>query len=220
MAPKHILVLGATGQTGLDFCSAALKEGHHLTLYVRNPTKIPTDISGNTAVTVVQGTLEDKSGLQKAVSTGATIFVSFAGPGVGSKGTPVTDAMKLIFPLLVANNFERAMVLGTCSFPAPQDKGTLKWKSLVVFVKIVGGSAFNEFNGLGSFVTSQDVSSLKWTLFRVPFLGNGPEAPVTATFTGSGIDGMFLSRKSIAAWVFKEMGSGSEWIGKAPVLSN
>ncbi|KAH6980673.1 hypothetical protein BKA56DRAFT_550396 [Ilyonectria sp. MPI-CAGE-AT-0026] len=220
MVVAHILVIGATGPSGLQFCSAALKEGHRLTLYIRNPAKLPSDISNNTNVTVIKGALDDESGLRLAISSGAKIFVSFAGPVANSKGTPVTDAMKLIFPLLIANQFERALVLGTCSFTAPGDKGALKWKLSIVLIKIIGGSAYDEFTGLGSFVTSQEMSQLKWTLFRVPFLGNGVEAPVTATFTGSGKDGMFLSRKSMAAWVLKEMNNTSDWIGKAPVLSN
>lgn len=133
---------------------------------------------------------------------------------------PVTDCMKLIFPLLIANNFKRALVLGTCSFVAPEDKSALKWKASVVLVKIIGGSAYDEFKGMGEFVTSQDPKQLKWTLFRVPFLGNGPAAPVMATYTGSGRDGMFISRKSIVSWVLQEIGPASEWIGKAPVLCN
>jgi len=128
--------------------------------------------------------------------------------------------MKRIFPLLIANHFKRAMVLGTCSYQASEDKGGLKWKASVVLVKIIGGSAYEEFKGLGTFVASQDVSQLKWTLFRVPFLGNGPEAPVTATYTGSGKDGMFLSRKSVAAWVLQELNEESSWVGKTPALSN
>lgn len=204
----------------MEFCSAALNEGHQLTLYVRNPGKVPAAISGNEKVTVIHGTLENESSLRKAIESGATIFVSFAGPVGPSKGTPITDAMKSIFPLLIANKFERAMVLGTCSFTAPEDKGSLKWKALIVLIKLIGGSAFEEFQGLGGFVTSQDITQLKWTLFRVPFLWNGPEAPVNATFTGSGTDGMFLSRKSLVIWVLKEMNGESDWIGKAPVLSN
>jgi hypothetical protein len=64
------------------------------------------------------------------------------------------------------------------------------------------------------------VNSLKWTLFRVGFLGNGESREVTATYTGSGKDGMQISRKSIASWVLKEMGEGSEFVGKAPFLCN
>ncbi|KAE8372284.1 hypothetical protein BDV26DRAFT_286081 [Aspergillus bertholletiae] len=156
----------------------------------------------------------------RAATSGPTIFVSFAGPVVNSKGTPVTDAMGRIFPILVANNYTRAMVLGTCSFPAQEDKGALKWKLSIILVKIIGGSAYEEFKQLGTLVTSQDVSKLRWTLYRVPFLNNGPSAPVMATYTGSGNDGMTLSRKSLANWLLGEMLEGSYWVGKAPVLSD
>lgn len=98
MVAAHILVVGATGKqsaskcfrvdihinhllgpSGLEFCSAALEEGHQLTLYVRNPTKLPTNISGNAKVAVIQGTLQDESGLRRAITSGASVFVSFAG---------------------------------------------------------------------------------------------------------------------------------------------
>lgn len=128
--------------------------------------------------------------------------------------------MKRIFPILIESHYERAMVLGTCSYPAPQDKGSLKWKASVILIKIIGGSAYDEFRDLGEFVASQDASQLKCTLFRVPFLTNGPNAPVTASYTGTGDDGMFLSRKSLATWVLDHITGNSEWVGKAPVLSN
>lgn len=126
--------------------------------------------------------------------------------------------MKLLFPLLIANNFKRAMVLGTPSYPTPEDKGGFKWRATVVLVKVIGGSAYEEFHGLGKLVSSYNPRELKWTLFRVPFLGNGDAAPVVATYTGSGKDGLFLSRKSIVAWTLQEMGQDSEWIGKSPML--
>lgn len=83
----HILINHLLGPSGLAFCSAALEEGHQLTLYVRNSVKLPTDISGNAKVAVIQGTLQDESGLRRAIESGATVFVSFAGPVASSKGT-------------------------------------------------------------------------------------------------------------------------------------
>ncbi|CZR50362.1 uncharacterized protein PAC_00234 [Phialocephala subalpina] len=184
--PEHILVIGATGPVGLQFCNEALSQGHKLTLLVRNPGKLPDDIRNNPRINVTEGQLNDKNVLQRVTASGASIFIH---------NKPVTDCMKLIFPLLIANKFKRALVLGTCSFTAPEDKGALKWKASVVLVKMIGGTAFEEFKGLGEFVTSQDPQELKWTLFRVPFLGNGAAAPVSATYTGSGKDGLFISRK-------------------------
>ncbi|KAF4277793.1 hypothetical protein KXV95_008658 [Aspergillus fumigatus] len=182
-------ISAASGPSGLEFCNAALLQGHTLTLYVRNPAKLPNEIRNSANVSVVKGTLEDIASFQRTATSGPTVFVSFAGPVSKSKGTPVTDAMKRIFPILIESHYERAMVLGTCSYPAPQDKGSLKWKASVILIKIIGGSAYDEFRDLGEFVASQDASQLKCTLFRVPFLTNGPNAPVTASYTGTGDDG-------------------------------
>lgn len=88
-----------------------------------------------------------------------------------------------------------------------------------MFIKLVGGDAYQEFNGLGTVVTSQDVNLIKWTLFRVLFLGDADAKPITATFTGKGGDGMFLNRKGMADWVLGEIQKG-EWIGMCPALSN
>jgi hypothetical protein len=132
----------------------------------------------------------------------------------------VTDCLKILFPLLITHSYKRALILGTPSFTSPEDKGGLKWKASVVLIKIIGGTAYAEFSGLGKFVTETDLNSLKWTLFRVGFLGNGESRSVTATYTGSGRDGMMISRKSIASWVLREMGEGSEFVGKAPFICN
>lgn len=112
------------------------------------------------------------------------------------------------------------MVLGTCSYPSFRDKGGIKWKLSVALIKIIGGSAYEEFRGLGEFVASQDLKQLPWTLFRVPFLTNGSEAPVTAAYTGHGGDGFFLSRRSMARWVLNEMDRNSDQVGETPVISN
>lgn len=128
--------------------------------------------------------------------------------------------MKKIFPMLVEHHYKRALVLGTASYQAPEDKGSWKWSMTVALIKVIGGNAYQEFKGLGEFVASQDSGQIPWTLFRVPFLNDGEAAPVTASFTGSGEDGMFLSRKSMVKWVAEEMNEGSAWVGKAPIISN
>jgi hypothetical protein len=62
-------------------------------------------------------------------------------------------------------------------------------------------------------------TKIPWTLFRVGFLGNGPAKPVTASYTGSGQDGIQITRKSIATWVLSNIES-EKFVGKCPVISN
>lgn len=79
----HILVIGGTGVCGLIFLDAALAEGHTLTLYARNPAKLPVEIVENDSVRVIQGGLSDEGGLKRAAECGADVFVCFAGPTLG-----------------------------------------------------------------------------------------------------------------------------------------
>jgi hypothetical protein len=81
----HILLLGGTGICGLLFTRAALEAGHQLTLYVRTPSKIPTDLSSNPHLTIIQGELGDGEGLKKVAACGADTFISLAGPTLGRR---------------------------------------------------------------------------------------------------------------------------------------
>ena len=64
-----------------------MAQGYKLTHYVRNSDKLPDEISGNANASVVKGTLDDISSFQQAACSGPTVFISFAGPVMGSNGT-------------------------------------------------------------------------------------------------------------------------------------
>ena len=81
----HILLLGGTGLCGTLFTQAALQAGHTLTLYVRNPSKLPASLSSNAKLSIIQGELGDREGLEKAAACGADTFISFAGPTKGKR---------------------------------------------------------------------------------------------------------------------------------------
>jgi len=71
---------------------------------------------------------------------------------------------------------------------------------------------------MGEVARRQGAGRIKCTLFRVPVLGDGAGKEVMATYTGRGRDGngVFLTRKSVGAWVWGQ----EEWVGKGPVLCN
>lgn len=119
--------------------------------------------------------------------------------------------------MLVANNVKRVLVLATPSHNDPQDQGALKWRASILVIKAIGGTAYQEIVGIGAVTTAQPVDKMAWTVFRVGFLTNGAAGPVEATYTGSGKDGMSISRNSIAEWVLQEAEEG-KWVGKAPYI--
>jgi Trk K+ transport system NAD-binding subunit len=84
----HILLIGGTGVCGQIFTQAAIQEGRFVTLYVRTPSKLPSEISSHSNVAVIQGDLGDEEGLKKAAACEADTFISLAGPTMGErKGT-------------------------------------------------------------------------------------------------------------------------------------
>jgi nucleoside-diphosphate-sugar epimerase len=84
-AKYHILLFGGTGICGRIFTQAALDAGHTLTLYVRNPSKIPAEFAANPNLHTIQGELGDEEGLKKVAACRAEIFVSLAGPTLGKR---------------------------------------------------------------------------------------------------------------------------------------
>jgi NAD dependent epimerase/dehydratase family enzyme len=94
-AKHHILLLGGTGLCGLIFTRVALEAGHSLTLYIRNPAKLPAEVAENENVNIIQGELGDEDGLKRAVGCSADVFVCLAGPTLGRKEGTVSSSSSL-----------------------------------------------------------------------------------------------------------------------------
>ncbi|PBP17081.1 NmrA family protein [Diplocarpon rosae] len=222
----HILLLGGSGICGTLFTRAALEVGHTLTFYVRTPSKIPSDISSHANLQIIQGTFEDGEGLKKAAACGATVFVSFAGPTLGEKkGTPITKALQILYPLLLQQSYTRILTLSTPSYSAPEDTRSLKWWAAInLYIRVFGGDSYDEIRGMAEATVALG-ESVSWTVFRVPLLsgtelGTG-EGEVNACYVGDkeGRDGLSLVRARLVRWVLGEMEEG-KWIGTCPLVSN
>ena len=118
------------------------------------------------------------------------------------------------------NGFERILILCTPSFHVEQDKPGFKWRFGEWFMKIFSPGQLLEMVSVGKFVTSlPDDERMRCTLFRVGGLTDEGEKPVEATHLGSGKDGIWISRASVARWTLDEIRDG-KWIGKVPYICN
>lgn len=62
-------------------------------------------------------------------------------------------------------------------------------------------SQYNEMKQVGKMITTQSPADIDWTLFRVGGSTDEPAKEVRATYLGSGEDGIYISRTSVANWV-------------------
>ena len=134
------------------------------------------------------------------------------------------------------SSIRRCIVLSTASFKVPEDTVTWKWWIVISMISLLGGTCYQEINGLSRATSSLGGNDIQWTLFRyaypnnilpsyaystrrVPNLTGGEAKPVQASYLGDGTDGLFVTRKSVAIWVLQEL-EEKKWVDKAPCLSN
>ncbi|KAJ7145366.1 hypothetical protein C8R43DRAFT_1070122 [Mycena crocata] len=224
--PPSILVLGATGVSGLAFIQVALSQPSppKLTVYVRSRSKLPVGIEEQARVVV--GSLTDKNALLDAME-GVDAVVSLLGAyfSFGSllfrtATTPIADSFEGILAAMRAKGVRRIFALSTPSFsPDPSETFPLGWTLYQLVPKAMVPQGNAEMVAIAKAVAAAD--DLDWTVFRVPHLTEeSVELPVAAGLLGPEFKGTKnLSRASMALWILREM-EERKWVRKAPVLAN
>jgi len=220
----RILILGATGPTGILLVRQALQkyESCTLVLYVRSPQKIPGDLASSPSVIIIQGQLGDTDKLDKAME-GVEVVLSALGPSV-KRGpfhppdTPLARAYLHIIELMNQHGVKRLVCLGTASIKDPADKFNLAFSILVNGVAILARNAYNDVVAIGENVRTAG-ADLDWTIVRVPILRDAESSDVIAGYIGDGKTSTFLTRLGFATFVVGEI-EKREWVKKAPLISS
>ncbi|KAJ7787167.1 hypothetical protein B0H14DRAFT_3581215 [Mycena olivaceomarginata] len=225
MSPS-ILVLGATGASGLAFIQVALSlpSPPTLTLYVRSRAKLPAGVEKQARI--VEGSLSDQDALSKALE-GVDTVVSVLGAYrslqafiLRTTSTPIGDAFPGILSAMRAKGVKRIFALSTPSFsPDSSEVFSRGWSAFTFMPKVVVPQANAEMVAIAEAVTAAD--DLDWTVFRIPHLTDkAADLPVAAGLLGPDYKGTFdLSRASLALWILKEI-EERKWVKKAPLLAN
>lgn len=61
---------------------------------------------------------------------------------------------------------KRCLCCTTPSFKLPQEKYSWIWRLMVFAIWLIGGSAYEEVNGIGRMVSALPLNEIEWTLFR------------------------------------------------------
>lgn len=218
----RILILGATGPTGILLIRQALQTYQSCTivLYIRSPEKVPDDLKANSSLTIIQGQLNDKDSLSKAME-GVAVVLSALGPSV-KKGpfhpsnTPLAHAYITVIEVMHEQNVKRLICLGTTSITDPADKFSLAFSVLVNGVATLARNAYNDVVGIGKNVRTLG-ADLDWTIVRVPILTEKETKEVIAGYVGDGKTNTFLSRVGFANFVIDEI-EKNDWVKKAPLI--
>lgn len=218
----HILVLGATGPSGLLLVQEALVAGHTVVVYVRSPQKLPDDVKANPAVTVVEGQLTDKAALSHALE-GVDAVLSALGPPVKQgitypSNTPIAHGYAVLMDAMKERGVTRLIALGTPSMKDEHDKFSAKFAALVAGVALFAHGAYKDVVAIGETIRAEK-EALRWTIARVPILNSHEEKETVAGYIGDGKVHTSLSRAGFAAFCVQQLAS-DEWVNKAPLVSS
>jgi nucleoside-diphosphate-sugar epimerase len=218
----RVLVLGGTGASGNLIIRECLQADHIVVVYARSPEKLPEDISKDSRVVVIKGSLEDEEALAKSME-GVQAVLSALGPST-SRGpfhpsnTPLAHAYSRIIRIMHAHNVKRLLALGTASIADPNDKFSAIFWALVNGVKTLAYNAYKDVVAIGDTIRG-DGEELIWTIARVPLLTTSESKDVIAGYIGDGKVGTSLPRAAFAAFMVKEL-EMNEWTRKAPMISS
>lgn len=185
MAPRKILLLGATGASGIPFIRRAIASDITVLVYARTPSKLPADLQAHALVTVLPAAaLDDAEALNAALALKPDAVVSLLGPAA-SEGLSwmnpfanknpqaFADAYRLTVDAMKAHGVRRIFALGTFSIPDARDGNSLAMRLLIGVVWALFNRGWRSFVGIGKFFDTVDKKDIDWTIFRVGLITDG-----------------------------------------------
>ena len=102
----NILILGGTGRVGSQIVTYALDDGHHVTVLVRTPEKIPINHEN---LTIIQGNVLNKNDIIRAMH-GIDVVIS----ALNTDGTTtLSESMPFIIEAMENEGILRIITIGT-----------------------------------------------------------------------------------------------------------
>ncbi|CAG9947733.1 unnamed protein product [Clonostachys rosea f. rosea IK726] len=227
MTTKKVLVLGATGPSGISLLRELLYRKYSTVAYVRSPSKIPDDISSNSLLTVIKGAMDDRESFTRALS-GVDIILSLLGPTFGSPISPFEDYYRdVVFPAMRDNNVKRIIASSTVSAPDPKDSFVFRVTLMKLLVRVLAPSAIPSIQATAK-VFQEEATDLEWTLFRFQNIvgktdeeswKKDREGAIHAGYLGDSKIAGWSNRNAIARWMVDLAENGqSEWDKQMPAV--
>jgi len=205
-----LVIFGATGKTGIELVKQALEQGHAVTAFVRDPTRLAIE---NERLTFVIGDVFDPTPVAQAVQ-GQDAVICALGAGSDLKKTTVRTIGTInIISGMQENNVKRLMVVTAMGVGD-------SWDSLSLFNKFFFATL------LRSSRTDHEAqeaavkeSGLDWTIVRPSGLTDTPRTGVYEVGENIPATTSKIARADVADLILKELEENA-LIGKAVTITN
>lgn len=106
----RVLLLGATGYSGKAVLAEAIKQGHKVTVLVRDASKVPIQ---HTNLTIVEGDVLDPGVVASVLHKQQAVIqcLGLGGKGDGKPSTFISDATKIMVAEMEKQNVKRLIAM-------------------------------------------------------------------------------------------------------------
>ncbi|HET9587278.1 MAG TPA: SDR family oxidoreductase [Anaerolineales bacterium] len=204
-----LTIFGATSPTGKLLVEKALAQGHEVTAFVREETKLRIE---HERLRVVRGDALNSGEVESAIR-GSDAVLSTLGPK-GKPAVMVTESTRNIVTAMQKHGIRRLVVVSVAGIAVPQDRRGFNLVSALI--KLLLKDVFLDRQNQIAVLES---SNLDWIAVRVSRLIDAPATGSVKAFFGNASPRMKVSRGDLADFMLKQL-TEDRWIRQAPILRN
>ena len=192
-----LTIFGATGTIGKQLVKQALDDGHSVTVFVRDPSKLDINQAN---VNVIQGDILGAASVEKAVLGQDAVLCAV---GAGSKGTVRSEGTRHIIRAMEQAGVKRFICLSTLGVGDSWGNLGFFWK--YIMFKGLLRQAYADHVRQENYVRD---SSLDWTIVRSGAFTDGSHTGVYRHgFPGTDkTSKLEISRADVADFMLKQLG--------------
>lgn len=209
-----LTIFAATGGIGRQILEQAIDAGHDVTAVVRNPQKLPAELSRQVRIVTADLAAPDPAMLKSAVE-GADAVLSGLGATSNSEAGVATEGTRAIAAAMKATGALRIVVVSAApigTVPSPARPNPPKYDPGDGFIMAhvlspLTKAAFRKH--YADLAQMEDVlrdSNLEWTAVRPPRLTDKPLTGTYRTARGQNLRrGAFISRADVAHYMLRAL---------------
>ena len=194
----NLLIFGAAGKTGHELVRQALAQGHAVSAFVRNPSKLSVTHEN---LKIVQGDVKDYSSIESAIK-GHDAVLSALGVSKPLKRDPiVVEGVGHIVKAMEQQGMKRFIYLSATAVSESRKESGFLIRHLVSKI------ARNELADHEEKERIVRSSRLDWTIVRAPALTNGPQTGVYRSGETIIANSLLpkMSRADVAEFMLKQL---------------
>lgn len=204
----NILIYGASGATGHELVKQALEQGHNVTAFVRNPSKLKIKHDN---LKVIQGDVINYQLVEEAIKGKDAVLSALGASSPFKYDRSIVDGASNIIKAMETNNVSRFIYMSFVG--VKESRNTAGFVIKHIAPKLLS----SEVAGHEARENMIKQSKLKWTIVRPPTLTNGKHLGKFRSGEEISSKGftVTISRADVADFMLRQL-TDSIFLGKTP----